>query len=156
MIFNQLTMRNLNEDYFRNHRIGYQLEMESKLEEEIENDRKPDRVEKFFIGCITLLFVLIFANEIFKKTFELEGEIISYSFLKGDMGERFGGTGFVSMVGGDVPDSYQISVSLDSGEIVSFNCYSCREDSYKPGDRIEFVRQDKFIGFLSYREKRKK
>lgn len=146
-------MENLHEEYFRNHRFGYPLVKESNWEEEIENDRKSNRVEKIFFGCIALLFVLIFANEIFKKKFHLEGEIISYSFLKGDMGESSGGPGYVSFLGGDIPDSYQISVSLDSGEIVSFYCYSCREDSYKPGDRIGFVREDKFIGFLSYREK---
>ncbi|MEB2773683.1 hypothetical protein SYJ56_00095 [Algoriphagus sp. D3-2-R+10] len=49
-------------------------------------------------------------------------------------------------------DAYELSARLESGEAVSFLCFSCTESSYTSGDVVSVLVSDRLVGGLSYSE----
>jgi hypothetical protein len=143
-------MENHHEYYFRNHFYG-------RLEkEEIEINRKIDRGIRTIFGTMVAFILLVFLNEIFTKTGPVKGVVLNAEFLEegwvGPPSMFSNGPNFMSSFTYFRPDSYEILVSVDSGELVTVLCFECNATSYKPGDSIDIVRVDRFLGSPIYKE----
>lgn len=146
-------MKNQHEQYFRNNLIHY------PEEEDREVNQKTERGVIIIFGGLILVLLLIFSNGIFTKTVSIEGVVMSSEFLKGELVSRespfTGRPSILSPFTYFRPDAYQIVVSIGSGEFVPVLCFECKVDSYKAGDPIEIVREERVVGSNIYRERKK-
>lgn len=146
-------MKNQHDQYFRNNLIHY------PEEEEREVSQNTERAVRIIFGGLVFVLLLIFSNGIFTKNVPVEGVVMSSKFLEGEwVGRESPFTGRPSILSPFTyfrPDAYQIVVSIGSGEFVPVLCFECKADSYKAGDPIEIVREERVVGSPNYKEKTK-
>lgn len=143
-------MENDHEFYFRKQLHG------SMKDEESENYREFGRRLYIILGSMIVLILLLFLNDTVTKTSQVKGLVMSIEFLKEEW------VGPPSMFSNNPnpmssfthlrPDSYEIVVRIDSGELVTVLCFKCNASSYKSGDAIEIIRQDRILGSAIYKE----
>lgn len=121
-----------------------------------ESDAGIDWLIRGVFLALVVLFVLLFMNEFIVDTYPVNGTVEGYHFLEGEW------DGPPSMAG-DGPDllsfttyyradSYRVSARLESGEVVSFLCFSCTSSSYQIGDSVSFLVSERVVGGPKFSE----
>lgn len=139
------------------HEYYFKKQLYRRAEEEIEIDRKIGRRITIIFGSMVAVILLVLLNEIITETTQVKGVVISAEYLKE---EWVGPPSLVSDEPNPMspltylrPDSYEIGVWTDSGELITVLCFKCNATSYKSGDSIQIVRVDRFLGSAIYKEK---
>lgn len=128
-------------------------------EREIDFTEADEGIDWFVWGVFlapVVLLVLIFMNEFLGASYPVNGTVEGYHFLEGEW------EGPPSMVsdGPDLfssatyyrADSYRVSSRLESGEVVSFLCFSCTSSSYQIGDSVSFIVSERVVGGPKFSE----
>ena len=139
------------------HEYYFKKQLYRHTKEEIDIDRKIGRSISIIFGSMVAVILLVFLNEIITETSPVRGVVMSAEYLEE---EWVGPPSLVSDEPNPMspltflrPDSYEIEVRIDSGELITVLCFKCNATSYKSGDSIEIVRVDRFLGSAIYKEK---
>lgn len=143
-------MENDHEFYFRSHLHGSLKDAES------ESSQRFGRKLYTILGSMIAFILLLFLNDTVTKNSQVKGLVMSIAFLKEEW------VGPPSMFGNNPnmmssftylrPDSFEVMVRIDSGELVRVLCFKCNASSYKLGDTIEIIRKDRMLGSAKYKE----
>ncbi|OOG76464.1 hypothetical protein [Algoriphagus sp. A40] len=128
------------------------------LKQQEETDKKIMRGFRIFIGGVILCMGFFLLNDLLGKSSPVTGTVLGYSFSKG----RWEGPPSMftdqpsptSVFSEYREDAYEVSLSLESGEVVSFLCFSCDKSSYQIGDSDTFLVTERWVGRPRYSEKR--
>ncbi len=109
--------------------------------------RSPRAVKIFFGICFSLIGFIIL-DDLLGESYPVKGTVVGYSF------SNWRWDGPPSVVSDDYgSDAYDVSLSLESGEVVSFLCFSCDKSTYQIGDSDTFLVTESWVGRRSYSEK---
>ena len=128
------------------------------LEQQAESDKRITRGFGIFFGICFLCIGFAILNDSLGKSSPVKGTVVGYSFSKG----RWEGPPSMftnqpsptSVFSKYREDAYQVSLSLESGEVVSFLCFSCDKSTYQIGDSDTFLVTERWVGRRRYSEKR--
>lgn len=118
------------------------------LEQQAETDKKITRAIRIFFGICFSFIGFVILDELLGESYPVKGTVVGYSFSKGTWEVP---TSVFSDYRGD---AYQVSLSLESGEVVSFLCFSCDRSTYQIGDSDTFLVTESWVGRRRYSEKR--
>lgn len=127
----------------------YQEEERIRLsEQQAETDKKIMRGVRIFFGICFSFIGFALLDELLGESYPVKGTVIGYSFSNWRLEAP------TSMFSDDYGrDSYEVSLSLESGEVVSFLCFSCDKSSYQIGDSDTFQVTESWVGRRRYSEK---
>jgi hypothetical protein len=128
------------------------------LEQQAESDKRITRGFGIFFGICFLCIGFFVFNDLLGKSYPVTGTVIGYSFsegrLEGPPSMFTGQPSLRSSFTGYRGDAYQVSLRLESGEVVSFICSSCDKSTYQIGDSDSFLVTESWVGRRSYSKKR--
>lgn len=127
------------------------------LEQQAESDKKIIRGVMIFMGCVVSFIGFAILNDSLGKSSPVKGTVVGYYFSKG----RWEGppsmftdqSSPISVYSSYREDAYEVSLSLESGDIVPFLCFSCDRSTYQIGDSDTFLVTERWVGRLRYSEK---
>lgn len=127
------------------------------LKQQAESDKKITRGIIIFMGCVVLCIGFAILNDSLGNSYPVKGTVAGYSFSEG----RWEGPPSIltdhpsptSIFSKYREDAYEVSLSLESGDIVSFLCFSCDQSTYQVGDSDTFLVTERWVGRLRYSEK---
>lgn len=103
------------------------------MEQQAETDKKISRGFKIFLGIFFSCILFLIIDELLGKDYLVSGTEIGYDFRRWDL---------------EVPifmfsdyngrEAYEDSLSLESGKVVSFFCFSRNQTTYQVGDSDAF------------------
>jgi hypothetical protein len=118
------------------------------LEQQAEADKKIVRGVRIFFGICFSFIGFVILDESLGESYPVKGTVIGYSFA---MGRWEGPPSMISDNFGK--DAYELSLSLESGEVVSFLCFSCDRSTYQVGDSDTFLAKESWVGRRRYLRK---
>lgn len=118
------------------------------LDQQAETDKKSMRGIRIFFGICFSFIGFVILDESLGKSYPLKGTVVGYSFSAGRW--EVPNSVFSDDYRGD---AYNVSLSLESGEVVSFLCFSCDKSTYQIGDSDTFLVTESWVGRRRYSEK---
>ncbi|SFU01701.1 hypothetical protein SAMN04489724_3320 [Algoriphagus locisalis] len=119
---------------------------------------KPNTAWVFGIvtGVLIILIVLDITNDLLSTKYPVNGIVVGYTFSEGRPAGSpllfFDHPSLESGSTNGIADAYEVSSRLESGEVVSFLCFTCTESSYTTGDSISILVSERKIGGIIYSE----
>ncbi|WP_192085361.1 hypothetical protein [Algoriphagus sp. Y33] len=114
---------------------------------------------RVFILFPIIVLVLIITNELLGNSYKAKGTVVGFSFSEGEwVGPPSMFSDHPSMMSSFThyrEDAYNVSALTESGEVISFLCFSCKASSYKSGDSVDFIISKPLVGRAKYSEAKK-
>ncbi len=114
---------------------------------------------RVFILFPIIVLVLIITNELLGNSYTAKGTVVGYSFSEGEwVGPPSMFSDHPSMMSSFThyrEEAYNVIVKMESGQTISFLCFSCKASSYKSGDSVDFIISEPLVGRAKYSEAKK-